>query len=82
MNIADSVGDQSGSISESTKASSTADIVTMAAASVKDAAGAVRCVAENLLRAISPNLSDGVKDQETRNKPTLDLQNIKEFMVT
>ena len=51
--------------------------VTEAAARVKEAAGAVRSVAENLLRAISPVLTENAR-QDTRIKPTLNLQNIKE----
>jgi len=58
---------------------STTTRVTEAAARVKEAAGAVRSVAENLLRAISPVLTENAR-QDTRIKPTLDLQNIKEVI--
>ena len=68
--------------------SDTAVIVTQAAASVKSAAGAVRCVAQSLLKAISPDLrgrAEEVSEPEgidekiliKRAPPQQDLQEIK-----
>ena len=67
--------------------SDTAVIVTQAAASVKSAAGAVRCVAQSLLKAISPDLRGRAEEVSEpgidekilikRAPPQQDLQEIK-----
>lgn len=62
---------EDGVVAKSIEVTLTAEMVTLAAASVKDAAGAVKNLAENLLRAISPDSVLNASERHSSQGPAL-----------